>query len=161
MQRISAKNLRALMLAIAVCVFTAALSWGQGTSGSLTGLVTDPTGAVVPQASVVLTNTGTNYTQAVKTDATGVYLLKPVEPAGYSLKIEASGFAKYVQTGIEIHASQNVTQNVTLKVGSVGQTVDRALAGGSQHLRVPGTARQVGGQASSRASTRTTARRLS
>lgn len=95
----------------------------QGTSGSLTGEVTDSTGASVPAATVTLTNLGTNYSQIQKTDGMGVYLLKPIEPGSYSLTISAPGFTKYVQTGIVIHANEYATQDVHLQVGATGETV--------------------------------------
>jgi hypothetical protein len=119
-----ADRLRALLLAIFVLFAGSSIPVpAQGTSGSLTGEVSDPTGAVVPEATVVLTNLGTNYSQAEKTGSTGVYLIEPVEPGNYSLTIAAPGFTKYVQTGIVIHADQHATQDITLKVGPTGATV--------------------------------------
>ena len=61
---------------VLLCIFTASLeltnlAYGQTTSGSLTGQVTDPSGAVVPGATVTVTNLGTNLTQSVKTDSAG------------------------------------------------------------------------------------------
>ena len=124
MQSIGTKGLRALVLVAAMALFASGvLAFGQGTSGSLTGQISDPSGAAVAAATVTLTNLGTNYKQTEKSDSTGVFLIRPIDPGSYSLEIEAAGFAKYVQTGIVVHASQNVTQNVTLKLGTVGQTV--------------------------------------
>ena len=69
MQSISAKCLRALLLMVAVTlVGFGMLAYGQGTSGSLTGLVSDPSGAAVVGATVTLTNLGTNYQQNEKSD---------------------------------------------------------------------------------------------
>ncbi len=123
MQFIGAKCLRALLLVFVALATCGAFVYGQGTSGSLTGLVSDPSGAVVSGATVTLTNLGTNYAHAVKTDNTGVYLIKPVDPGNYSLKINAQGFEGYVQTGIVIHANEYATQDVHLKVGATGETV--------------------------------------
>jgi outer membrane receptor protein involved in Fe transport len=104
-------------------LFVAVLAHGQGTGGSLTGQVSDSTGAAVAGATVTLINIGTNYQQTAKTDGSGSYLIRPVDPGAYMLQIDAASFARYQQKGIVIHISQNVTQNVTLKVGAVGQTV--------------------------------------
>ena len=110
-----ANRLRALLLAILVVLAGFSMKvLAQGTSGSLTGEVADPTGAVVAGATAVLTNLGTNYSQTEKTGSTGVYLIEPVEPGSYSLAIAAPGFTKYLQTGIVIHANQHATQDVTL-----------------------------------------------
>jgi hypothetical protein len=124
MQRINAKGLWGLLV-----VFLAALAgstlvgYGQGTSGSLTGQITDSSGAVVVAATVTLTNVGTNYQQVVRSDPSGVYLVQPVEPGNYSLSITASGFASYEQSGIVIHPNEYARQNVQLKVGATEQTV--------------------------------------
>ncbi|MGB7267274.1 MAG: carboxypeptidase regulatory-like domain-containing protein, partial [Terracidiphilus sp.] len=123
MQSIGAKCLRAFMLVVVALAGCGVFVYGQGTSGSLTGLVSDPSGAVVAGATVTLTNRGTNYVQVVKSDNIGIYLVKPVEPGDYLLKISAVGFAGYVQTGIVIHANEYVTQDVHLKMGTTGETV--------------------------------------
>jgi hypothetical protein len=121
----NAKNLRALLLAVFVGLAgSCALVYGQGTSGSLTGQVTDTNGAVIPSAAVTLTNVDTNYAQGAVTDNTGVYLFKLVPPGNYSLTIIAASFAQYQQKGIVINANLYATQNVQLKVGNAkGETV--------------------------------------
>ena len=119
-----ANKLQIILLVIVMLVSSCSIrTYAQGTSGSLTGEVSDPTGALVSTATVTLINLGTNYSQAVKTDGTGVYLLKPLEPGNYSLTITAPGFTKYVQTGIVINANEYATQNVHLQVGATGETV--------------------------------------
>ena len=95
MQLIRTIRLRALLLVNVVGLLSSAsAAFAQGTSGSLTGQVTDPSGAAVPGAAVTLTNTGTNYSQTEKTDNTGVYTFKLVSPGNYSLTISAGGFAE-------------------------------------------------------------------
>jgi hypothetical protein len=96
----------------------------QGTNGSLTGLVSDPAGSAIIGVSITLTNIDTNYPQTVTTNSSGVYLFKLVPPGNYSLSIAAQGFAQYEQNGIVIQANANATQNVQLKVGSTGTTVN-------------------------------------
>src|SRR5208337_4544320 len=91
----------------------------QGTSGSLTGQITDPSGAAVVGATVTLTNVDTNYLQTATTENAGTYLVKPVMPGNYSLTITAKGFAIYVQRGIVITANLYATQDVRLKLASV------------------------------------------
>jgi len=115
-QNINAKYLRALAMLVLVC--SGMLVYGQGTSASLTGYVTDPSGAAIPGAMVTVTNLGTNFIQAVKTDAVGAYLLRPLPLGTYSLAIDATGFVHYSQTGIELTANLSATQDVHLKVGT-------------------------------------------
>jgi len=125
MQSIISKCLRASWLVIVAGLFgSASLVYGQGTSGSLTGQVTDPSGAAIPNATVTLTNVGTNNSEIEKTDSTGVYFFKLVSPGSYSLAISGAGFADYVQTGIVMNANLYATQNVKLRVATAkGETV--------------------------------------
>src|SRR5208337_333130 len=95
---ISPTKLRVIMLVIVLgLVSSASLILAQGTSGSLTGQVTDSTGAAISSATVTLTNLDTNYPQTIKTDSSGSYQFKLVSPGNYSLTIMAQGFAEYVQ----------------------------------------------------------------
>ncbi len=97
--------------------------FAQMTYGSLTGQVTDPTGAAVAGAQVTLTDIDTGYQQITKTDDAGIYLIKTVSAGHYTLKISALNFADYVQTGIVIAAQQYATQNVKLEIAKAGATV--------------------------------------
>jgi len=124
MQLISAKGFRVLLLVVVLgFVSSTALVFGQGTNGSLTGQVTDPSSAAIPRAAVTLTNVDTNYVQSAVTDGQGVYFFKLVPPGNYSLAISAAGFAEYLQKGIVINANLYATQNVRLNVASAGATV--------------------------------------
>ena len=119
MQTISAKSLRALLLLVMVAlVGSGVVALGQGTSGSLTGQISDPSGAAVVGATVTLKNVDTNSVQTATSGSTGIYLLKPVMPGNYSLTITAKGFAVYVQRGIVITVNQYATQDVSLKLAS-------------------------------------------
>ncbi len=114
MQSFSQKSLRALVLVIAVTLAgSAVLAYGQATSGSLAGQVTDPSGAAVANAAVTLKNVDTDSVQAAISNAAGVYLLKPVMPGNYLLTIAAKGFAVYVQKGIVITVDEYATQSNT------------------------------------------------
>jgi hypothetical protein len=119
MQLFNAKRLRGFwLLLVLALVCSAVLAHAQGTSASLTGNVTDAMGAVVPGANVTVTNVDTNFTQTVKTDGAGFYLLKPLPIGNYTLAIEAKGFDRYLQKGIVLTASLSATQDVRLKIGA-------------------------------------------
>jgi hypothetical protein len=126
MQLTKAKHLRGLLFVILFGLATSgALVFGQGTNGSLTGQVSDPSGAAIAGASATLTNVDTNYPQVVNTDNAGIYVFKLVPPGNYVLSIAANGFADYVQKGIVINANVNATQNVHLKIATAkGETVN-------------------------------------
>ena len=119
MQLINTKYVRALLLVILVGIAASGfLAYGQGTSASLTGNVTDPAGAAIPGATVIITNVDTGFSQSAKTDNVGTYLLRPLPIGNYSLAIDAAGFAHYAQIGIQLTANLAATQDVRLKVGT-------------------------------------------
>jgi hypothetical protein len=110
-------------LILALVFLGGSVAFGQGTSASLTGQVTDNSGAVVPGATVTATNTDTSLAQTATTNGAGIYLIAPLPPGHYKLAVEARGFERYLQTGIELSVSVNSTQNVMLKTGSLQETV--------------------------------------
>jgi hypothetical protein len=92
-------------------------------NASLRGTVTDTSGAVVPGATVVLTNTETNAAQTATTDAAGTYTFNGLPPARFSLTVEHQGFKKNVVGQVTIIPEQPNTLNVQLEVGAAEQTV--------------------------------------
>ena len=98
--------------------------WAQVYSGSLTGVIKDPSGAVVPGAEVKLTDVNKGYSLDVKTDESGRYLLRSIAPGTYRLSIVASGFRAYVQQGIVMDVGQNASIDVTLQLGEQTNTVE-------------------------------------
>src|SRR5580692_11997176 len=116
-------NRLAFALILALVSLGGSTALGQGTSASLTGQVTDNSGAIVPGATVTATNTDTGLAQTTNTNGEGIYLIAPLPPGHYKLTVEARGFERYVQTGVELSVNVNSTQNVALKTGSVQETV--------------------------------------
>jgi hypothetical protein len=116
-------------------------------SATVVGTVTDSTGAVVPNATVTVTNTATNQSARATTNAEGAYYI-PFQPAGtYSLTIDATGFKKYVQLGIILEIGQTPRFDVHLDVGTANQQVevtaatpllatDNAVVGGTVDAKV-------------------------
>ena len=91
---------------------------------SLTGRVSDESGAVIPGAKITLVNLGTNDTRAFQADASGVYAFPQLAPGEYSLTVEVTGFKKEVRRGIALETGQDARIDLTLKVGNVNETVD-------------------------------------
>lgn len=92
--------------------------------GTITGTVTESTGASVSNAIVVLTQVKTGQTFTVPTHSDGLYVFPSVSPADYKIDVTAQGFKKYEQEGLTLQADQNLTLNVTLQVGSEQLTVN-------------------------------------
>src|SRR5438093_6317718 len=98
--------------------------WAQVYSGSLTGVIKDPSGAVVPGAEVKLTDVNKGYSQDVKTDESGRYLLRSIAPGTYRLSVVASGFRAYLQQGIVLDVGQNASIDIALQLGEQSNTVE-------------------------------------
>ena len=96
----------------------------QEVTGSISGTVTDNSGAVVPNATVTITNTDTTVVaRTLKTDSSGNYTA-PLLPLGnYSVAITAAGFKKIVRTGIVLNVGSKSTQSFSLEIGSTGESV--------------------------------------
>jgi len=88
------------------------------TTATLSGIVTDPSGAVLPNATVTLTSSEKSITRVFSTDQGGRYFFNQLPPSAYSLTVQANGFETYQQKGILLNAAENGTQNVTLTVGA-------------------------------------------
>src|SRR5580704_7173059 len=97
--------------------------WAQAYSSSLTGLVTDPSGAAVPGVEVKLTDVNKGYDYAAQTDASGRYLLRSLPPGTYRLAAIATGFKASVREGIVLDIDVNTSLDVRLEVGEAQQTV--------------------------------------
>ncbi len=107
---------------LAAFLFTGWLR-GQRTSASISGVVTDPSGALVAGANVTVTQVATAAPATVRTGAEGFYVLSNLQPGAYRLRIEVAGFQSYERTGITLQVGQAATVNVTLQLGSPSEAV--------------------------------------
>ncbi len=114
------------LLFLVVCISTLLLAplYGQKTEGALEGTVTDPSGAVVPSASVTITNTGTGQTRTLTTDVGGYYTAQQLAPGSYNVTVKAANFKESVTTGVDVHVASTTPLNVQLTVGSTGERLE-------------------------------------
>ncbi len=112
------------VLTIVIIALLPAVLFGQGYFGTVSGLLTDPSGAVVQGASVVLTDEKKGYKFTAKSDDTGRYLFRAIPPGVYSVTAEKPGFEKNVRTHIKLDVSENATANLTLKLASAKETME-------------------------------------
>ncbi|HUY12317.1 MAG TPA: TonB-dependent receptor [Terriglobia bacterium] len=103
-------------------LLSAGIALGQATS-SITGVVSDPSGAVVPGATVTVTNQATGVTFTQPTNSSGVYYFRSLIPGTYTVKVVAQGFEAYLSNNNILSADRVFGLNVTLKVGAETQTV--------------------------------------
>ena len=92
-------------------------------AGSVTGVVSDQTGAVVAQADVTLVDAEKGFTFTAKTDDSGRYLFRSVPPGVYNLSVKASGFKDQARKGIKIDVSQNVGADFAMPVSGTRESV--------------------------------------
>jgi hypothetical protein len=96
---------------------------GQTTSATVTGTVTDPSGAAIPSASVVIENIQTHIQSKVSANSSGFYRVAGLLPGIYSATVTKQGFKSVVQNGIELHGQDQVQINFNLTVGAVSESV--------------------------------------
>src|SRR5579863_3430570 len=113
--------LLALMGALLLAVTN--LSFAQDTNASLSGTVTDPTGAAIPGAKLTLTNEATGFQSNFVSDESGNYSFRNLTPGKYDLNASASGFKTQDQKGIELAVNQAARADIHLPVGQTGETV--------------------------------------
>ena len=120
------------VLASAFLVVISAVMWGQSTTSSLIGTVTDTTGAVVVGASVTVTSKATGITYNATADSQGTYRVSQLPPGSYSVNISATGFTSYDILALTLQVDQQARQDVALAVGQSTQVVD--VSGSAQLL---------------------------
>jgi hypothetical protein len=95
----------------------------QVSRATLTGLVTDSSGAVVPNAAITVANVDTGATVGVKSNKQGAYTVPFLQPGVYKVSAEANGFKAYMHSGLQLQVQATVTENIVLQVGSVNESV--------------------------------------
>jgi uncharacterized protein YfaS (alpha-2-macroglobulin family) len=119
-------------LALVFAAFTfllSSLASAQVYSGSLTGVVSDKSGAVVPGANVLLTDQNKGFTYTATSDAEGRYVLRNLAPSQYQLSVSAPGMQPYVQSGITLTVGQNAQVDVHFELKGTSQTVSVEASG--------------------------------
>jgi hypothetical protein len=109
----------AFVLAMLMCV----VSFAQEFRGALTGQVTDPTGAVIPNAAITVTNESTGAISKTTSGGDGLYTVPFLVPGKYQVNVSLKGFSSYLHTGIEILTQQTITENIKLAIGTSTETV--------------------------------------
>ena len=120
------------------CILSAALAalfsvgaWSQTQLATVSGTITDPSGAVVPGVSVTIVSQGTGLKRSALTDTAGEYRFAGLPTGNYSLRIEKTGFQSQVREGVELTSAAEVTINSQLAIGDLSQqtTVSANVAG--------------------------------
>src|ERR1041385_6670308 len=113
-RRFRRENVKKLLL-IAIFVLSSSL-FAQSNRGTVTGTVSDSTGALIPGVEVVLTNTETGAKSDTVTTGTGNYTLLQLPVGTYTLTVEKTGFARYERTGIQVQVAVTTRVDVVLTI---------------------------------------------
>src|SRR4051812_26062508 len=109
---------------ILLMVAGSCVSGQVSTTGQIVGSIQDSTGAAIAGVQLRLDNAETKITQTVTASADGGFVFTTLQPGSYTLTAEMKGFDKGVYSGIVVNAARTTNQLVTLKVGSVSETVE-------------------------------------
>ena len=118
-----------LFIAVIAMALFASVSFGQTTSGDLVGTVKDPSGAIVSNASVTVTNEATGVAVSVKSGSDGEFRAGNLLPGQYDITINSSGFQPYTLHGVTVELNKTATKNVTLSIGTTATVEVSAEAG--------------------------------
>ena len=116
-------HLKQLWVGLVGTLLLAGTALAQVDRGTITGIVTDSSGAVVPGVTVTVTNVGTDIATRVVTNATGTYSVPLLPAAVYRLTAEREGFKKYTQTNITVSVGSTISVDVALTVGAATESV--------------------------------------
>ncbi|MGC2772004.1 MAG: carboxypeptidase regulatory-like domain-containing protein, partial [Candidatus Sulfotelmatobacter sp.] len=119
-----------LVLLLVVCVGSAPPLWSQSaSSGTVSGIVTDPSNAVVAGAAITLTDIATNISRTANSNATGRYFFADVTPGTYTLTVAKAGFATTKTENQTVQVGVNLTANLSLQVGGANVVVEVSSVG--------------------------------
>src|SRR5690242_6065197 len=113
----------AIVAILTIAIFSANPAYAQVSGATLSGTVTDPSGAIIGGAQVTITNKATGVSRAVTTDTAGLYSAPNLLPGPYEVAISAAGFSTTKQENLTLTVGAQQTLNVSLKIGEAAQTV--------------------------------------
>lgn len=121
--------LRVLLFAISVLLVLSGSLAAQTESATVSGFVSDSTGAALVGAQVQLTEVQTNIVRTTRTNSAGLYLFPSVKPGEYRLSVANAGFKEAVRQGLVLHVQDIVSQNFKLEVGARSETISVVAEG--------------------------------
>src|SRR5690348_14369013 len=96
---------------------------GQSPNGTISGLVTDSSGAAIARADILLENDATGVQYSARTNQDGIYVLSDVPPASYRLQVSRIGFKTLIKPDILLNVQAALAVNFTLPIGAISETV--------------------------------------
>ena len=117
------RRIGCLLLTLLLVVIAFSPTGTAQENATITGTVTDSSGAVVPNVSISLTNPATNQVRETRSSASGTYVFENLSIGSFTLSASSQGFQRFTETNIVVNVAQTLKEDVTLVVGSTAQTV--------------------------------------
>jgi len=105
-------------------LFCAAALFAQRDLGTITGTITDPTGAAIPNAKITITEVATNLSYTVTSNTSGEYVRPALKPGTYTVAAEAQGFRRVAQENVVVTAGDRIGVSLTLPVGNLTEAIE-------------------------------------
>lgn len=151
LRRFSLAHLLLVFATVFVAMFgtvTCPVHAQSSTAGLISGVVTDPSGAVIPGATITLEQIGTNVITKTVSDSKGHYVFPAVDPSQYTLSFSATGFQKFVISEVKVEVLKSYTENMQLKIGNAQSVVTVTESATAELQTTSATVGQVlGGEA--------------
>jgi hypothetical protein len=109
---------------VSLCLVLSLPVWGQKFTGEIRGVVTDKSGATIPNASVSVANNSTGDVRTVTTNQAGEYVAVELNPGTYTVTVKQPGFKEFVSKNVELNVSSTTVVNAALDVGNVSEQVE-------------------------------------
>ncbi len=116
-------SLKRILLTLAIALYPCSAIVGQETRAVITGTVTDPQGAAVPAAKLLIKNLETNVVTIAQTNGAGIYTAPPINPGRYSVSVSSPGFKMAVETDLELRSSDRKAVDFHLQLGTSSETI--------------------------------------
>lgn len=118
------KHLYLIRLCFAALLLVAAGIRALGQTAQVTGRISDQAGAIVPDAQIIVTNTGTSISSESVTNSEGYYTMPLLRPGEYRIEVRKTGFKPVVQTGVTLQVEQVLRLDYTLETGQLTESVN-------------------------------------
>src|SRR5215831_15434821 len=137
---------RTVLIWVILSVFAWGLLQGQTSTGVIVGTVTDPSGAVVADASITIVNPATGSAHQVRTNATGFYRSPDLPPGAYDITMEHAGFKTVIIRSVELQINQTARVDVAAELGAVTQQVEVEVSAPLLQTETSGTGQVIQNQ---------------
>src|SRR5580700_6965121 len=118
----------ACIRAVLLGFLLATVVFAQRDLGTITGIVSDPSGAAIPNAKVTITEVATNLSYVVTTNTSGEYVRPALKAGTYKVTAEAQGFRRVEQDNVVVTAGDRIGVNLTLPVGQITEAIEVSAA---------------------------------